>query len=386
VDRLPEIAELHTFLLAADARSLSGAARRLHLSPAAVAKRLDNLEAVLGYPLLKRGPRGVDMTPAGRAFYAQAARVVRGAQNLLDAPDVAATERLSGVRDLFASRVRSADLVLADVERLTGFLLDSISAGVVLRRVEDAVVLEANEAFCELVGVPRAELIGRRCPGADDGAYEDALATLLPGGPARRASTVFLTAAGTERAVQAVSRRIDLAGEDAYLLVIEDVSQLRDMKLRLATRVRRQRTMSRLGSMISSGREVEELLGATLELVHRELSFDSLGLLDIRADGVLDPQLVLGPDGAGLVAVAERYQHTWTRGETVAELEGVTPDGTEPSSYVVCVPLPNRRRTSHVLVARGGRTTGIDGDGADLLRSAATLCAAALTAAGERAT
>jgi hypothetical protein len=38
-----------------------------------------------------------------------------------------------------------------------------------------------------------------------------------------------------------------------------------------------------------------------------------------------------------------------------------------------------------VLVARGGRTTGIDSDGADLLRSAATLCAAALTAAGELA-
>jgi PAS domain S-box-containing protein len=385
VDRLPEIAELHTFLLAADARSLSGAARRLHLSPAAVAKRLDNLEAVLGYPLLKRGPRGVDMTPAGRAFYAQAERLVRDAERLLDGQDVAATERLSGVRHLFASRVRSADLVLADVERLMGFVLDSVSAGVLLRRVDDAVVLEANEAFCELVGVPRDELIGRRCPGADNRAYEDALATLRPGDPARRASTVFRTAAGTERAVEAVSRRIDLAGEDAYLLVIEDVSHFRDMKLRLATRVRRQRNISRLGSMISSGTEIEEVLGATLELVNRELSFDSLGLLDIRADGTLDPQLLLGPNGEDLVAVAERYRRTWSRGETVAEFEGVVPDGTEPSCYVVCVPLPCRRSTSHVLVARGGRTTGIDSDGADLLRSAATLCAAALTAAGELA-
>jgi len=54
-ERLPELLELLTFVTAVDERSIRRAARRLHMSPAGIAKRLDNLEAILQERLLVRG-------------------------------------------------------------------------------------------------------------------------------------------------------------------------------------------------------------------------------------------------------------------------------------------------------------------------------------------
>ncbi len=378
--RLPEITELQTFLLATEERSLSRAARRLHLSPAAVAKRLDNLEAVLGYPLLKRGPRGVLMTARGRSFHAQALQVVRGAEGLVERDPADVADRLPGVHRLLGRRtVRSSELLLADVERLLGHLLDSSSAAIVLFRVPDRIVLEANEEFARLVDIPREELLGRPSPG-DGSRYDAAFRTLSETGATRRASTVFRTHSGKERAVDVVSRRLEFAGEDVFLLILNDVTRVRERERRLATRIRRQRLISRHGQMISTGVDLEELLGATLELTRAELGFCSIGLLDDSTDGV-EPRLVVGPDGGGLVEAAHRHRRTWSRGDVVAEFEGTAP----ARDYVVCSPLPGRRGTGHVLVGRGLRMCALNEDELDFLRSVTTICAAALTAAGELA-
>ena len=82
------------------------------------------------------------------------------------------------------------------------------------------------------------------------------------------------------------------------------------------------------------------------------LLLDAVGLLGHACDDRLDPLLVLGHDGVGLVAAAERYRRTWARGEQVAEFER-TASTDEHRSYVVCSPLPGRRGPSHVLAAMG---------------------------------
>lgn len=56
--------------------SIGEAARRLGVSQPALSKRLRQLEAVCGAPLLERSPRGVVATPAGSRLAAAALRVV----------------------------------------------------------------------------------------------------------------------------------------------------------------------------------------------------------------------------------------------------------------------------------------------------------------------
>jgi DNA-binding transcriptional LysR family regulator len=74
--RAPEIAELRTFCLAADAGSLGRAALRLNLSQPALSKRLQALEALAGCRLLERSSRGVALTDAGRRLYEPAHRLL----------------------------------------------------------------------------------------------------------------------------------------------------------------------------------------------------------------------------------------------------------------------------------------------------------------------
>ncbi|MCW2977847.1 MAG: domain S-box protein [Actinomycetia bacterium] len=346
-----------------------------------MAKRLDNLEAVLGYPLLERSPRGVRMTPQGRTFHARAEQLVQSAESLLDREDPAA-EGLSGVHRLLGRQpARSTELLLADVERLLGHVLDTVSSGIVFHRVSDGIIIEANDAFCRMVGIPRDEVAGSPCPWHDDPRYAS-LHSAVEGGDVVRMSMVSQRPSGDEGAVELVARRIEIAGEDVLLIVVDDVTRARETERRLATRIRRQAVISRLGEMIPSALDVEEVLGATLEAARTELGLEAVGLLD-RTDGEqLDQVLLLGDDEAGLVASAERYAHTWSRGEVVAGLEQ---PAEEQRRYVVCWPLPGRRGPSHVLVARTSGMHRLDDDARDFLRSITSVCAAALAATGELA-
>ena len=66
-------AELGFFVALANSGSLSGAARELGISTAAVSKRLAYVEARLGLSLVNRTTRRMSLTPEGEVLYEQLA-------------------------------------------------------------------------------------------------------------------------------------------------------------------------------------------------------------------------------------------------------------------------------------------------------------------------
>ncbi len=97
---------LRAFVACVDAGSLSAAAPLLHRSQPAVSMQLKKLESALGQPLLSRGPRHFELTPAGRTLLDYARRLVslhHEAVASLQGEALAGQLRL-GVPDDFASR------------------------------------------------------------------------------------------------------------------------------------------------------------------------------------------------------------------------------------------------------------------------------------------
>jgi DNA-binding transcriptional LysR family regulator len=75
--------DLEHFVAVAETGSIARAAERCHTVASAVSKRLSDLEASFGTPLLVRGAKGVELTPAGHAFLSRARSVLHQAE-LLD--------------------------------------------------------------------------------------------------------------------------------------------------------------------------------------------------------------------------------------------------------------------------------------------------------------
>jgi DNA-binding transcriptional LysR family regulator len=71
------LAQMATFLRIVDAGSLSAAAKAQRLSLPAVSRQLNALEEELGVPLLLRTTRRLQVTEAGRAWYAHCTRILR---------------------------------------------------------------------------------------------------------------------------------------------------------------------------------------------------------------------------------------------------------------------------------------------------------------------
>ena len=79
--------QLTAFVCAADCGSFTKAAEKLYLSPTAVMKQVNALEAHLQMQLISRTNQGIRLTPAGESVYADAkylidysARAIRRAQ------------------------------------------------------------------------------------------------------------------------------------------------------------------------------------------------------------------------------------------------------------------------------------------------------------------
>ena len=69
--------QLETFLRVADAGSFSKAAEQAYITPTAVIKQMNLLEAELGVKLFERSHRGLTLTKAGRSMYQDAKYIIQ---------------------------------------------------------------------------------------------------------------------------------------------------------------------------------------------------------------------------------------------------------------------------------------------------------------------
>jgi DNA-binding transcriptional LysR family regulator len=75
-----ELRQLRYFVAVAEELSITRAAGRLFLSQQALSAAIRQLEHRAGAVLLVRGPRGLEITPAGQTLLDHARRVLRGAR------------------------------------------------------------------------------------------------------------------------------------------------------------------------------------------------------------------------------------------------------------------------------------------------------------------
>jgi|SRR5690625_1088247 len=73
---------LRLFLAVIDSKTIAGAARKMHIAPAAISKRIQDLESRLSVQLLVRSNRGVRPTAAGRALADMAQRTLSELDNI----------------------------------------------------------------------------------------------------------------------------------------------------------------------------------------------------------------------------------------------------------------------------------------------------------------
>src|SRR5260370_10156352 len=71
-----ELRHLRYFIAVAEERSFLAAAARLRVAQSALSKQIRDLEDELGTTVFERGPRGVNLTAAGRAFLVEARRTL----------------------------------------------------------------------------------------------------------------------------------------------------------------------------------------------------------------------------------------------------------------------------------------------------------------------
>lgn len=107
---------LRLFVAACEERNIARAAAREALVPSAVSKRIAAVEAAIGSPLLVRGRRGIEPTPAGDVLLRQAREVL------------SALARTEAELTEFASGLQGSVRVLASVSALAEQLPDDIAA------------------------------------------------------------------------------------------------------------------------------------------------------------------------------------------------------------------------------------------------------------------
>jgi DNA-binding transcriptional LysR family regulator len=111
-----DLKTLRLFVAVCDHQNMARAAAQAHIEPSAISKRIAQLEADLGAPLLLRSRRGVQPTPAGAALLEHARGLLFTMERM--ASDVAA----------FGSGVKGHVRLLASASAIAESLLDDIAS------------------------------------------------------------------------------------------------------------------------------------------------------------------------------------------------------------------------------------------------------------------
>ena len=139
--------DLELFVAVAEAGSIARAAERAHTVASAVSKRLSELEAEFGTPLLVSGAKGVELTAAGHALLVKARALLYQADQL----EHELRQHASGVR----GQVR----VFANISAIVEFLPDAL-ASFMKQHPEVQVQLEeqVSSTIAQAVADNRADL------------------------------------------------------------------------------------------------------------------------------------------------------------------------------------------------------------------------------------
>lgn len=111
-----DLTDLQLFLRIAETGSITAGAARAHMALASASERVRGMEEALGVPLLTRGRRGVQTTPAGRTL-AHHARLI--AQQ---------TERMRADLGQYGRGLKGHVRLLCNTSALTEFLPESLSS------------------------------------------------------------------------------------------------------------------------------------------------------------------------------------------------------------------------------------------------------------------
>jgi len=150
--------QLEAFIIVAECRSVSEAARKLHVSQPAVTRTISELESTLGVELIERSARGVAMTSFGEALLSHARTVLaelRSADEELAAMQGAAAGRVA----IGTSPTGAAWLVPEAVSRLALAKPDALVTVMEARSPDMLAALRAGEldiVIAPLAGDERA--------------------------------------------------------------------------------------------------------------------------------------------------------------------------------------------------------------------------------------
>lgn len=231
-----DLTSLELFVAVAECRNLTHAAQRQHLAVSAVSKRIGELEALAGTPLLVRQPRGVLLTPAGQSLLHHARQMLQLVQRMdeelheyaggmrghvrLHAVASALTQFLPGELESFLGRYPDVQISL---EERTGNAIvravadGSADVGIVASQVASVgLSTRAYRTDRLMLGVPKDHpLAGCRAV-----RFEEALAYPFVG-PHADSSLASLMAQGAQACGRALQQRIQVSSFDAMCRLVQ---------------------------------------------------------------------------------------------------------------------------------------------------------------------
>ncbi|MEJ7685945.1 MAG: LysR substrate-binding domain-containing protein [Variovorax sp.] len=143
-----ETSYLQSFLLVVESGSMSEAARRLDLTPAAIAQQIRTLERELGAPLLARAGRTVQPTEAGHRLVQRARGVLR---------------EVADIKTLVGNEAAGGELVLGTINTALHSLLPDILARFVKTHPGVKVFLQSGTTATLYKAVQQGELDAAVC-------------------------------------------------------------------------------------------------------------------------------------------------------------------------------------------------------------------------------
>jgi DNA-binding transcriptional LysR family regulator len=233
-----DLVDLQLFIAVAETHSITNGALKVHLALASASARIKGLEQALGVPLLTRGRRGVELTPAGESLLDHARVVIHN------------VEAMRGDLADFARGVRATVRFLANTSGLSEYL-PKVLAAFLSQHSNISIDVEERES----ADIARAILSG----GADLGlAAEHALPDNIERLPFSEDRLVLVTARGGELANRRLVDFAEVVERDFVGLITSSAlhAHISGHAARLGARLRfraRLNNFDAIGQMVAAG-------------------------------------------------------------------------------------------------------------------------------------